>query len=288
MLVNQPWMSGVHVSGKLETDFGGTKAVMSMSVQLVAPDSPNHTRRGRVAMCRFGNLRDGLSYAETVDFHRRLHAALGLSEAIEITSMGDRPWFKILNREPHGLCIIDICTNREDSGFLTSGVRVGVADVGELRRVMDTALAQWPIRSLWWDDASVYIRDSQRMSEARPWLKHHHDGVWSLFHSLTAREVWTPEKFQARDPSLELIPAGRLIFPRRGTTGPTLPNALRGVRLLVDLFKEGDRWHFAFHFFEQQFSRTKRENIRNALNSFLGFDLVARTPETMWPDVFPS
>lgn len=221
-----------------------------------------------------------------MDFHRRIYAALGLSEAIEITCKAERAWFKIVNREPAGRRIIDIGTCTEDIGPL-GRVNLGVADEVMLRRVVDTSLTYWPKRNFHWKSMDVGIKNSQAMEEARPWLMHHHAGVWELTHLLTAREVWTPEKFQARDPSLELIPAGRLVFPRRGTTAATLPNALRGVRLLVDLFKEGDRWHFAFHFDEQEYSRTKRENIRNALNSFLGFDLVARTPETLWPAVFP-
>lgn len=288
MLEIQPWMEGVTITGKLETDFGGTRTEMGIILSLRDPDSSPVHRRRWPAMCSLGNLRDDLRLEEVLDFYRRAFAALGLSEAIEITSKADRAWFKILNREPKGRCILDISTCREDSGPLQGGVSLGMTDTGDLRRVMDAALAHWPERRLWWDSVSFGIKDSQMMGEARSWLAHHHDGLWEMWHTLTAREVWTPEKFQARDPSLDLIPAGRLDFPRRGTTAATLPNALRGVHLLVDLFKEGDRWHFAFHFFENRFSRTKRENIRNALNNFLGFDLVTRTPETLWPGVFPS
>ena len=60
--------------------------------------------------------------------------------------------------------------------------------------------------------------------------------------------------------------------------------ALRGICVEVDLFRGPDGcWHFAFHHQSEIMLHKTREKIRAALNDYLGFNCITRSPEDIWP-----
>ncbi len=289
MLDRRGCLEAVGVQGILEGYFGDLRTDLSLTLGLLDPAYRSVPVGPWVAECGFRpRWREGLSVEDEFQQYSRISRALGIEEAIELTRHEEENRYIIKQREPGGNRTIYVAFSREDSGQLAGGITVGVRDVVELRTLVEAVFAQWPQFKHRWCTAGFHAPNPAAWEEARPWLAEQHDGVWQLSGCLTAREVWTPARFSTRDSALDWIPAGRLVFPRRGTTARTLPNPLRGVHLLVDLCKEGDGWHFAFHLLEEKFSRIKRENIRRTLNSFMGFDLVTRTPESLWPAAFPS
>lgn len=279
-----PWLDMVQLKGAFVAGNSRTETPVLVTVTLFG-DAPGALMTGALLM--ISDVTNGMPAADMVNFHRGILSVLGCEDAVEFDIGPPLPAFKVLRRQCGALSLLKIGWSAEERGQLQSSLTVAVPERESLVTALRKIAAARSGENLVWTAVSFRTRNNPAAwDEAFPWLNQQHAGSWIQWHMDSARDVWTPARVFEEGGNLDVIPVGRFTFPK-GKRAASIPSALHGLTLIVDLFKEGSGWHFAFHTVEDEFTKADREAIRQALNSMLGGNFITRTPGSLWPEAYP-
>jgi hypothetical protein len=219
---------------------------------------------------------------EAEQFLRRLAQIVGVDDYLTLESGPEGLVFRLARREFDEFTVTQIGQSFEMQGRAQSEMRFQFRTKGEGLNCCEKFLAAIATKEMRVSQFTVRCRDRESWPAVRKWIMERTQGPWEIMSVNLEGTGWTAEQALQVAPEIDAFPVGLLDF--RGSREVGLP--LKGKCFFVDAFREGDGWHLAFHLFEGAARFSRRENIRKALNAYLGEELITRTPEMLWPDLY--
>jgi hypothetical protein len=230
----------------------------------------------------------GISEETAISYFQTAMAAIGCKDAVEMKPHGIDFAYTVNKRDFSDMTLEDYNDNPSTTGILSSPkATFRCRDSTKCYELLQVMNKLWP-DGIRWCEMRKSTRSQEDWIKCCEWCAENHEGPWAQTFLSLSREAASPDAFAAGEGHDRAVQHCGIYYFKKSKKFGDFPAGLNGYQVSVDLFKEEKGWHFAFHLVEETPSFKARRKATAALDEWLGGGVIERTPETMWPHLFPE
>jgi hypothetical protein len=253
------------------------------------PERDGSTLFGFAILCDAAtNKKPEIPKETAITYFQTAMTAIGGQNAVELKPSGINFEYRINKRDLGDMILKDYNDSPDTTGILSyPKATFKCRDSSKCYELLKIMNKLWP-DGIRWCEMRKSTRSLEDWIKCCEWCAENHEGPWAQTFLSLSREAASPEAFAAGEGHDRAVQHCGIYYFKKSKKFGDFPAGLNGYQVSVDLFKEQKGWHFAFHLVEETPGYKKRRKATAALDAWLGGGVIERTPETMWPHLFPE